>query len=227
MNKNIKTKNEAKALYESATLACNCMKWISWQLTEGSSEKQLANKIKKWFKANGAEGLSFDPIVAFGSNGANPHHKPTDRKLTKRDVVVIDMGCVYKGYCSDITRTFLPLKPTAKQLQVYKLVLKANMKAIKLAKPGLKANELDKIARDVITKGRHGKYFIHTTGHGIGKVVHDGLRIGPKDDTVLKNGMFFTIEPGIYIPNMFGIRIEDTVCLVNNKIDVLTKDMPK
>lgn len=228
MNKpTIKTKSQAKIMQESADLAVACMKYISNYLVKDASELSLARKIRKWFKDHGAQKVSFAPIVAFGKNAADPHHKPDTTKLTSKDVVVIDIGCVYKGWCSDITRTFLPLKPTKKQLEVYNVVLAANLAGIAKAKVGMKAYELDKICRDIIDKKGYGKYFIHTTGHGIGKVVHEEPRIGKIDQTVLTNNMFFTIEPGIYLPNEFGIRIEDTVCFANNKLKVLTKGISK
>lgn len=219
--------NKNNLMQQSANLAVECMKYISNFLTYGVTELSLKRKIIKWFKEHGCQKVSFDPIVAFGKNASDPHHKPTQTKLTSKDVVVIDIGCVYRGWCSDITRTFLPKKPTALQTKIYNIVLKANLAGIAKAKVGMKANQLDKICRDIITKSGYSKYFIHSTGHGIGKKVHELPKIGKDDQTILKNGLFFTIEPGIYLPNKFGIRIEDTITLVNNKVKVLTKKMCK
>ncbi len=214
------------AMQKAANLAVECMKYIANFLTLGVTELSLKRKIIKWFKDHGCK-PSFDPIVAFGKNSVQPHHKPNQTKLTKKDVVVIDIGCVYHGWCSDITRTFLPKRPTALQTKIYNIVLKANLAGIAKAKPKMKACQLDKICRDIITKSGYGKYFIHSTGHGIGKKVHELPKVGKDDQTILKNGLFFTIEPGIYLPNKFGIRIEDTISLVNNKAKVLTKKMCK
>ena len=216
-----------RLMQQSAALAVECMEYISNYLVKDVTEISLAKRIRKWFKLHGTNKVSFAPIVAFGKNASEPHHKPNRTKLTSKDIVVIDIGCVYKGWCSDITRTFLPIKPTKEQLKVYKIVLLANQTAIAKAKVGMKAYELDKVCRDIINKNKYGKYFIHSTGHGIGKVVHEQPKIGINDSTVLKNNMFFTIEPGIYLPTKFGIRIEDTVCFKNNKLVVLTKAMKK
>lgn len=223
----IKTKQQAKDMQIAGDLACQCMKYISQFLTLNVTEFSLKKKIIKWFATHGCDGISFDPIVAFGKNGAEPHHKPNYTRLTSKDVVIIDLGCIYKGWCSDITRTFLPLKPTKEQVKVYNLVLKSNLASIAKAKVGMKACDLDKVCRDIITKGGYGQYFIHTTGHGVGKEVHEGFRIGKNDQTILKNNMFFTIEPGIYLPGKFGVRIEDTVTLANNKVKVVTDKINK
>lgn len=224
----MQTKNDKySVMQQSANLAVQCMKYISQFLTLGVTELSLKRKIKQWFRNHGCKKVSFDPIVAFGKNAAEPHHKPSQTKLTSKDVVVIDIGCVYHGFCSDITRTFLPKKPTPLQVKIYKIVLKANLAGIAKAKIGMKAYELDRICRNIISKSGYGKYFIHSTGHGIGKVVHESPKIGKDDKTILKNKMFFTIEPGIYLPNKFGIRIEDTVTLKGNKLIVLTSKCRK
>lgn len=224
-----KTNLKLKYMQIAANKAVACMKYVQSLLKPGISEIFIAKKITNWFLDHNCEDNSFDPIVAFGKNSADPHHKPSNYKLKPDEHIVVDLGCVYKGYCSDITRTFFP--PTQclslEKIEMYNLVYQANMLGIKKAKVGIKACDLDKIVRNFLTINKVGEYFIHTLGHGIGKKVHEGFRVGKKDNTILKNGMFFTIEPGIYIKDWGGIRVEDTVTLLNNKVVVLTSKMPK
>lgn len=224
-----KTNLKLKYMQTAANKAVSCMKYVQGLLKPGITEISIAKKITNWFLSHNCEGNSFDPIVAFGKHSANPHHKPTNCKLKPNEHIVIDLGCVYKGYCSDITRTFFPPEQylSLEMIDLYNLVYHANVLGIKNAKVGIKACNLDKKVRNFLSSHKVGQYFIHTLGHGIGKVVHEGFKLGKKDNTILKNGMFFTIEPGIYIKGWGGIRVEDTVTLLKNKVVVLTSKMPK
>ncbi len=159
----------------------------------------------------GASGLSFETIVAFGKGGAEPHHVPTDCKLEKGMLVTIDMGAVYNGYCSDFTRTFAFGEISEKQRSIYEIVRQSQKFGVKAVKAGMDCAELDKVCRDYIEGNGYGEYFIHTTGHGVGKLVHESPRVGKNSTDVLENNMVITIEPGIYLPDEMGVRIEDMV----------------
>ena len=164
---------------------------------------------------NGSESeLPFSPIVAYGINSANPHHFPVDKEFEKGDLIIIDWGANFEGYFSDITRTFaLGNEVDSKLLKAYDVVKNANSAARKFAKPGPKAGLIDNAAREIIDSAGFGKYFTHRTGHGLGLEIHEEPYIKPDNDFVLGKGMTFTIEPGIYIPNLGGIRIEDDIYL--------------
>ena len=163
--------------------------------------------------------LAFKPIVAIGKNAATPHHKANKTKLEK-GFLVIDFGVKYKGHCSDTTRTLYIGKPTKKEKQLYNLVLEAQLTAFNHAQPGVYAADIDLIARAVLQD--YYKHFIHGTGHGVGKKIHQSPNLKPRGKLKIKNNQTITIEPGIYIKNKLGIRIEDTI-LIKNKPIQLTK----
>ncbi len=182
--------------------------------------------------------LSFEPIVAINQNSAKPHSQPTTLKLKENDLILVDAGIKYKRYCSDRTATAsLTKKITFNreqnfsnkvQQKVYDIVLKAQQKAICKARVGMRASDIDKIARDIIDKAGFGKYFVHSTGHGVGLDIHEYPNISSRSDIIIENNMVFTIEPGIYLPdnvtkdnNFFGVRIEDTVAMQNGKAVIL------
>lgn len=221
----LKTDEEIKIMKKSAIIAVNCINWIKTKLKIGVSEKQIRNLILKYWDENDCDGPSFPPIVAFGKNSAIPHHEPTNKKLNKNEIVKLDIGCIYQGYCSDITRTFLMGNKEAKK--IYDIVLKANLTAIESIKIGeTKINDVDLTARGVIRKAGYGEYFTHYTSHGLGIEIHEKITDHNNTEN-LKNNTIFTIEPGIYLPNKFGIRIEDMVLIKNNKVFVLTKNAKK
>lgn len=213
-----------------------------------SGFKQLAKYIKKnglkqkenflYFKAIeklsdfGKYDLSFDPIVALNKNAAKPHALPTNKKLKLNDLLLVDAGVKYKRYCSDRTCTAnvnfenFSFKreqkfKNKKEQKIYDLVLKAQLNAILKARRGMKASEIDKLTRDIIQKAGYGKYFVHSTGHGVGLDIHEFPNINSKSDVIIEDNMVFTIEPGIYLPNEFGVRIEDTVVMKNGKAEIL------
>ena len=221
----LKTDEEIKLIKKSALIATNCINWIKTKLKIGVTEKQIENLILKYWIDNNCDGPSFSPIVAFGKNSAIPHHTPTNKKLKKNEIVKLDIGCIYQGYCSDITRTFLMGNKEAKK--IYDIVLKANLEAIKSIKiTKTKINDVDFCARSIIKNAGYGTYFTHYTSHGLGIEIHEKITDHDNIEN-LKNNMIFTIEPGIYLPNKFGIRIEDTILLKNNRIFVLTKNAKK
>lgn len=188
---------------------------------EGITEKEIADQTLEIYKELGAEGFSFDPIVSFGANAADPHHMPDDTVLKPRDVILFDVGCIKDGYCSDMTRTFCYKEVTAKNKEIYDLVLKANLSAIAKIKPGVPLCELDKTARDIITEAGYGEGFNHRLGHFIGLAEHEFGDVSLTNETKAEPGMIFSIEPGIYLPGETGVRIEDLVLVTEDGVEVL------
>lgn len=166
--------------------------------------------------------MSFQPIVASGENSALPHAKLTDRKIKKGDFVVIDFGVIYQGYCSDETCTIAFGKLTDRKKNAYQMVKEAHDQAVEAVAAGVPASEIDKKVRDVFGK-KYSRYFIHGTGHGVGLEVHEAPRLSSMSDDILQPKMIFTIEPGLYIPGRWGIRIEDTILLKKNSCEKITK----
>lgn len=188
----------------------------------GVSEKELAREIKKFFLEKNAK-LAFPTIIAFGKNAFEIHHKPTNLKLKKNHgFVLLDLGAKIDEYCADMSRTVFFGKTGKKQRKIYKTVLKAQQIAEKRVKAGIKTYEIDKIARDYIVKKGFNP-IPHSLGHGVGKKVHENPKISPVSPDILENGTVFTIEPGIYIKNYGGVRIEDVYYLNNGKLEQLTK----
>jgi Xaa-Pro aminopeptidase len=194
----------------------------------GKKESELHYKLSNFLKQKGSLGLSFDPILAFNENTSKPHARPTDRRLSNGDLVLIDAGVKYKRYSSDRTETFMfqqtkfsSVKMTPKVQKIYDIVEKAHDETIAKAKVGMKASEIDKIARDIITKAGYGEQFVHSTGHGVGLDVHEFPNISAKSDVVIEENMVFTIEPAIYLPNFMGVRIENMVVMQNSGAKVL------
>ena len=194
---------------------------LSWDLL-GMRESELALKIELRIREL-SDGISFEPIVASGENAANPHHAPGNRRLRKGDLVILDYGAKWKGYCSDITRTIALGKPNEKLVEIYEGVKEAQEKAYRAARAGVKAKDVDAAARDVISAAGYGEYFTHRTGHGLGLDVHEEPYIGPDGEVILENGMTFTIEPGIYVPGLGGVRIEDDVAVIDGRGKRLTR----
>jgi Xaa-Pro aminopeptidase len=192
-------------------------------LKPGIAERVIAAEISYLHKKYGAEHDAFDPIVACGPRGAIPHARPTSRKIRNGELLIMDFGCVVKGYGSDLTRTVCVGRATRHQQKLYAVVLGAQRAAIDAIRPGLQARQLDDIARQYIARAGLAKYFTHALGHGLGLRPHERPRIGPASNDVLQKGNVITIEPGIYIPGYGGIRIEDDVLLTRTGCRVLTK----
>ena len=178
---------------------------------QGMEEREVAFLIESLIKKFGGDGVSFPPIVASGPNGANPHHTPGDRKIKEGDLLIMDYGALYKGYCSDITRTVGIGSIPEEARKVYEIVKEAQETAFQRVEDGVRAMDVDLAAREVISNYGYGDYFIHRTGHGLGIDVHEEPYITPTNKRKLENGMVFTIEPGIYLPGKLGVRIEDDV----------------
>lgn len=224
----IKTQQEVLKIKKACQLGDKVYFQILKNLKTGVSERGLRLEIERLVRKNGAS-LSFRPIVAFGKNTSEPHHVATHIKLRKNHgFVLLDLGAKVNGYCSDMSRTVFFGKANTKQKRIYKTVLEAQKKAVQqlnnlaMKQLVIKASEIDKVSRDYIIKKRFPS-IPHTLGHGIGKKVHEAFRLGPKSKTILKNGMVFTIEPGIYIKGYGGVRIEDVFYLNKGKLTQLTK----
>ena len=194
-------------------------------------EHMLTFMAQAMLSKKGKYELSFDPIVAVNSNAAKPHALPTNKLLKKHDLLLVDAGLKYERYCSDRTRTVSASKcfeftteqkfKKKKIQKAYDLVLKAHDNAISKARSGMKAKKIDALTRDIITEGGFGKYYVHSTGHGVGLDIHEMPYISSKSDMRVEDGMVYTIEPGIYIPGEFGIRIEDMVAMENGRAVIL------
>ena len=187
------------------------------------TELDLAWKIKKLAHKYGAEDVSFEPIVAFGKNSAIPHHLSGNTKLKKNDIILIDMGVKYKGYCSDMTRIIFTSPPTKIQQEIYNTVLKAQKNAIKNIKAGTTGKKADSLSRKIIEKAGYSEYYQHAGGHGIGLDIHESPSLSEKYTKTLKQNSIITVEPGIYLPGKFGIRIEDMILITKKGNKNLTK----
>lgn len=214
----IKSQKEIALMKEAADLGAKGFTHALKLLKTGISEEEVAQAIKIFWLENGADGTAFDPIIAFGANSANPHHRPTPKKLKKGDIVLIDLGVSLNKYASDMTRVVFFGKPKAQLISIYEIVHEACEKAIKLCAPGTPISSLDKAARSLIAKFGYADYFTHSLGHGIGLEVHEApnmSKTAPKKG-ILEEGMALTIEPGIYLPSIGGVRIEDTIIITKN-----------
>ncbi len=218
----VKLADEKARLRASEALACEIWEDVSKRFKRGMSEKDMARLIKKMMIDRG-EGEAFETIVCIGKNAAECHHEPDDTKWNGKDPILVDMGVKLNGVCSDLTRNLVPRHPTPRYRKIYALVLKANLAAIKAAKPGITAAALDQVARNVIKKGGFDKAFGHSLGHGVGYEIHESPTVGAKSKIVLKPGMAITIEPGIYLENELGVRIEDLVLITENGCEVLSR----
>lgn len=212
----IKTPKEMELLFEASQENDRVMDRVRQEIKLGVSEIELAEKVKEFHNKN----TSFEPIVVFTENIADPHGIPTNRTLTENDVVLVDMGGMVNNYASDMTRAFF-VGDHPELEAIYKIVLEANKAAIEAVKIGAPLSSVDKAARDVITKHGYGEAFIHRTGHGIGIECHENLDVSSTNDTSIEVGMCFSIEPGIYIEGLGGIRIEDLVCVHEDGVHVL------
>ena len=234
----VKTPDEITALRAAEKLNCEIWETARGKFKAGMTERQMARIIQKLMIERG-EGEAFATIVCVGKNAAECHHEPDDTVWNGREPVLVDMGVKLGGVCSDLTRNLIPSRKgkfrcspspliftssyaSSLYRKVYALVLKANLAAIAAAKPGMTGKALDKVARDVIRKGGFGKCFGHSLGHGVGYEIHEAPYASKKGDMVLKPGMLVTIEPGIYLEDNLGVRIEDLVLITETGCEVLS-----
>ena len=222
----VKTPDEIAALRAAEKLNCEIWETACGRFKAGMTERQMARIIQKLMIEKG-EGEAFATIVCVGKNAAECHHEPDDTVWNGREPVLVDMGVKLNGVCSDLTRNLVPRSSRGAGVsgtyrQVYDLVLKANLAAIAAAKPGMTGKALDKIARDVIKKGGFGKCFGHSLGHGVGYEIHEAPYASKKGKMILKPGMLVTVEPGIYLEDNLGVRIEDLVLITETGCEVLS-----
>ena len=224
----VKDDREQQLMIEASRINDQAIHEVIHQVSLGLSELEVAAKLGDIYSKFGGEGNSFDAIIAYGANGANPHHENDASCLKPGDSIIIDMGCKYQGYCSDMTRTVFYKEVSQEAKEVYELVKAANEAAEAMIKPGVRLCDIDKIARDLITKAGYGKEFNHRLGHFIGKDVHEYGDVSVNFDLEVQEGMIFSIEPGVYLPGKFGVRIEDLVLVTKDGCKVLnsyTKDL--
>lgn len=219
--RSVKDKDEQILMQEAQDITDKAFTKILNDIRVGITEKEISAKLQYYMLDLGAERMSFDPIVASGPNGSMPHAVPTDRQIQDGDFVTLDFGCVYNGYCSDMTRTVAIGNITEEQKKVYDIVLKAQKETIKKARAGLTGTKIDAIARNIITDNGYGSFFGHALGHGVGIDIHENPIASPKYNKVLPVNSYISCEPGIYIPGKFGVRIEDVIRLTENgNIDI-------
>jgi len=215
--------NEINSIKEAVRRAEIAFIQVKPYIRQGTREKAIALRLEEKLKKNGCRNIPFNIIVASGANSAMPHAQPTEKKLNMGDLVIIDWGGEADGYFSDMTRTLLMGGDNiSKKKKIYQLVLEANKRAISQILPGVKAKDIDSSARNVIKKSDYGKFFGHGTGHGVGLQIHESPRITWNKRCIIKENMVFTIEPGIYVPGLGGVRIEDMVVVRQDGYEVLT-----
>ncbi len=218
----IKNENELSSVAKAQALGDKCFIHMLKTIRPGLTEKEAALEIETFLRRNGAEKLSFDTICVSGKRTAFPHGDPSDKVMEKGDFITMDFGCIVDGYCSDMTRTVALGPVTGEQEEVYGLVLEAQKAGCDAVKAGLECKEVDRIARNIIKDSGYGEAFGHGTGHGVGLEIHEAPVINPGSEEMLKENMVVTIEPGIYLPDKFGIRIEDLVIVTASGIINLT-----
>ena len=219
----VKEEGELKLITKAVEMTEAAFRRAKSSIRPGITEKQAAWEIEKSLREGGSDGIAFDVIVASGPNSALPHCRPTERVICAGEPVIIDMGAKLNGYCSDFTRTICFGKATQTLIEIYNIVLKAQLSAIGGIRTGMKAGEVDRLAREVIEQAGYGDAFGHGLGHGIGLETHESPALGPASPDLLADGMVFTVEPAIYLPGWGGVRIEDMVSLKGGEVRVLTR----
>jgi Xaa-Pro aminopeptidase len=219
----IKSSQELECLKKSANIASAAFFQITKEiLREGLTEKEIFEEIKSLLRRLGSEGEPFDFIVGSGPNGAHPHAIPSKRMIKTGEPVVLDFGATYQGFCSDITRTVCLGEVPEKLKEIYKIVLEAQRSTLEAIRPGKTCAEIDQVAREVVARAGYQEAFLHNTGHGIGFEVHELPTIKPGSQEIIREGMCFTVEPGIYAAGWGGVRVEDMVYVTASGCEVLT-----
>jgi Xaa-Pro aminopeptidase len=223
----VKDADEAVRLRRAAALGCRLFDGLLIHITPESTEMQVAAQLEYAARLAGAEAMSFETIVTSARRTAMPHGRATTTRLPRRGFVTLDFGVLLNGYCSDMTRTVHLGKASQYEQDVYHSVLEAQQAAVAAVAPGVSCGEVDEAARSVLRRARLGKSFTHSTGHGVGLEIHEGPRIASGQTQLLEPGMAITIEPGVYLPGEFGVRIEDMVLVTAKGCEVLTAASPK
>jgi len=225
----VKDETELEYMRRAGAIADAVMEDISKFIRSGISEREVQELLVESFAAHGGEGLSFSPIVAGGPGGSMPHYQGNSRILEDGDFVVVDMGCRYKGYCSDMTRTFCIGEPSEEMKRVYSVVLEAQKTGEAAVISGSTGQDIDRASRKIIKDAGYGEYFLNRLGHGVGIAIHEEPYIIEGNDTPLEPGNVFSVEPGIYLPGKFGVRIENLVAVkpdgTAEPLNKFTRDM--
>lgn len=216
-----KDETEIEAMKQASALNDIAMELLISEVRPGVTEKMLADRLADIYQELDTQGFSFEPIIGFGRNSADPHHRSDDTVLRDTGALVIDIGCRKDGFCSDMTRTIHLGEPDEEFSRVYEIVRAANLNAIAAVRPGVTFKSIDAAARRTIEQAGYGEYFIHRTGHSIGREVHEAGDVSSNNHQELEVGMIFSIEPGIYLPGRFGVRIEDLVVVTKDGAEVL------
>ena len=219
----IKDRDEIRLIREAVDLGSELLPVVCKALRPGETEASAAAHLEFAARRKGAEAMSFETIVAAGARSALPHGVASTARLPRKGFVVLDYGVILNGYCSDMTRTVCMGTATREQRRVYGAVLEAQLAAIAAVAPGRSAGDVDEAARSVLERAGLGKYFIHSTGHGVGLEIHESPRVAARQKDLLQPGMVITIEPGVYIGGKFGVRIEDMVLVTERGSEILTR----
>ncbi|WP_026881309.1 M24 family metallopeptidase [Clostridium akagii] len=219
----VKDTDEVEVIRKAASIADKAFDHMLKFIKAGMSEREVGIELEFTMKKLGAKDLSFPSIVASGVRSSLPHGQATNKILNNGDFLTLDFGCIFEDYCSDMTRTVVIGDPSDKMVEIYATVLEAQNLALKAIKANVMAKNVDDAARSYIEKKGYGKYFGHGVGHGVGREIHEGPRVSPKSETILKKGMIITDEPGIYIPEFGGVRIEDLILVTDSGCEVLSK----
>lgn len=219
----IKTPEEITIIKAACEIADNAFTHILGFIEPGKTELEVSNELEFFMRKQGATSSSFDIIVASGVRSALPHGVATDKVIEKGDFVTLDFGALYNGYISDITRTIAVGQPSDKLVEMYNVVLESQLLALEKVGPGMTGIQADAVARDYLTSKGYGKAFGHSTGHGIGLEVHEGPGLSFRSETILEPNMTVTIEPGVYLPGIGGVRIEDDILITETGNEILTR----
>ena len=218
----IKDEDELRIMADAALIGCRLFDHMLGFIRAGIAEFEVAAELEYQARRMGAEGMSFETIVAAGQRSSLPHGRATGNPLARRGFVTLDFGIIREGYCSDMTRTVYLGKPTAQERDAYQAVLEAQESAVAVVSAGALCGDVDEAARSVLRKRNLADWFTHSTGHGVGLEIHESPRVGAGQATRLLSGMVITIEPGVYLPGQFGVRIEDMVAVTKTGGEVLT-----
>lgn len=218
----IKSEDELEFLRKAESIGVDAFNHVLKYIKSGVTEAEISAELEYYMKKHGASGTSFDTIVLFGERTALPHGMPGDRRLKENELVLMDFGCKYHGYCSDMTRTVSYKTPIGELSKIYEILKEAQEIGLNTIKSGILGSEADKAARDYIKSAGYGEYFGHSLGHGVGMLIHELPNLSPKSDIILEENMIVSCEPGIYIYGLGGVRIEDLVCVKNGGFENLT-----
>jgi Xaa-Pro aminopeptidase len=219
----VKDSEELEALTAAQRIAEKALEDVLKEIRPGKTEKEIAALLQYRMLVHGAENMSFEPIVVSGPNGSLPHGVPTDKAIQEGEFLTMDFGCIYHGYCSDMTRTVAIGHVTDEMREIYDTVLRAQLAGIEAAKAGVTGKAVDKAARDVIEAAGYGEYFSHSFGHGVGVEIHESPNASQLNEQPFPAGAVVSAEPGIYIPGKLGVRIEDVILLTEDGNINITK----